>query len=442
MSTSTIQDIPQGLESASSSVRVYLTRLCSRRMSWVHLLCDQIIISGCSMLTAVFVGRVWGKQQLGLYVLVYSIIVVLLEIQNSFIGSPYTINTPKLGVPQQRRYTGDALVLSISLASIASLGLLLAAASVQHSPPKRLLAPLLSAVACIITPFLVKEFARRACLAHLCTATMLALDAIVATVYLASLCVLYEHRNLPVQSVYWAMGIASAVATLVWGKLWRQRTVVTRGGPVETLRKTWSFGLWVLSGNLALVVSQQLYPWFIAAWKGVEATGVFAVSLALFALINPLMTAVGNYLGPATARAALNGKESLMRSVVQASVLISAVVGLFCIIAVASGNYLIVMLYGSAFRADSAVLAVLAGSVFIANSTLALGFGFWALGRPDINLKINIVSAGSAVILGPVAVSIYGLLGAAWGLLLGNAAVSLIRVVTLRRLLHARECLC
>jgi len=111
---------------------------------------------------------------------------------------------------------------------------------------------------------------------------------------------------------------------------------------------------------------------------------------------------------------------------------------LFCVTAIVLGNYVIVVLYGPAFKTDVTMLAVLAVSVIVANCTLALGFAFWAMGRPDINLKINLISTGFGLAAGPILVSRWGILGAAWGLLLGNAAVSLVRVITLKKVLYTR----
>jgi len=423
---------------APDRIRAFLYRFCGVRLPWVYLLCDQVLVSGTSLLTTVFIGRCWGKQRLGLYVLAYSTIIVLLELQNSFIASPYTINIPKLGPPEQSRYTGDTLILSASLAVAASFTLLCAAAILHENEQKRQLASLLIAVASISVPLLVKEFGRRACLANLCTGTLLLLDALVTVVYVGGILFIFKYARLPVESVYWAMGVASSVAALIWGKLWRHKITLSRRGPVCTLRKTWSFGLWVLTGNLAFVVSQQLYPWLLATFKGAEATGAFAVCVGLFALINPLMTAVGNYLGPTTAKAAIKSADSLLRTVLRASGFISLIVMLFCVTAIVLGNYVIVVLYGPAFKTDVTMLAVLAVSVIVANCTLALGFAFWAMGRPDINLKINLISTGFGLAAGPILVSRWGILGAASGLLLGNAAVSLVRVITLKKVLYTR----
>ena len=87
---------------------------------WANVLFDQVLVSGTSFVTTVLIGRVLGKGQLGLYVLVYSVVIVLLEVQNSFIASPYTIHSPRLDQLRQAQHTGNALGLSIGLAAVAT----------------------------------------------------------------------------------------------------------------------------------------------------------------------------------------------------------------------------------------------------------------------------------------------------------------------------------
>ncbi len=77
--------------------------------------------------------------------------------------------------------------------------------------------------------------------------------------------------------------------------------------------------------------------------------------------------------------------------------------------------------------------------MFASNCTLALGFGFWALDRPDMNLKINLASTAISAILGPWLVREHGLIGAAYALFMASTAVSVVRVLLLRRCLAGRR---
>jgi O-antigen/teichoic acid export membrane protein len=413
-----------------------LRGVSNRGRTWAAVLCDQLLVSGTSFLTTVLVGRCLGKTQLGWYALAYSVVVVLLEIQNSFIASPYTINSPRLDPQAQARSTGNALVLSIVLAALAAVALLSVGVISPRGTDLRELRSLYPSLSLIAAPLLVKEFARRACFAHFRIRDVLLLDLLASLMQVTGLLLLIKFASPSVPGIYRLMAAAAGTAAIVWMISWRDRIDITLRGPLHTLRDTWSFGMWVLTGNLAFVLSQQLYPWYLASLKGPDATGAFAACAGLLALVNPVVSAIGNYLGPATANAVFRGARELSLVIVRASCVLLAIVGVFCVVIVAIGTHVLLFLYGSGYRMDFYVLVVLAASVLASTSSLAVGFGFWALGRPDLNLKINLLSIVIAAALGPWLVSAHGLLGAAFGLLVANTAASALRVLLLRRVLR------
>jgi O-antigen/teichoic acid export membrane protein len=425
-----------GGETTGTAVRQVARNIRQNGRTWVTVLCDQLLVSGTSFLTTVFVGRILGKEQLGLYVLAYSLLVVLLEVQNSFIASAYTINSPRLDRHEQARYTGDALILSLLLSGLAATVLLVGSTILPEGFGRRELTPLLSGLALLIAPGLVKEFGRRACFAYFRTKEVLLLDVLGSAIQAGGLLVLMWLGLSTVRNVLWIITGALAASAIAWMVSWRKRMTLTWRGSFNRLSVTWSFGMWVLAGNLAVVIPQQLYPWYLAWLKGPNATGTFAACLGLLAFVNPIVSAIGNYLGPAAANAATHGERELSRVIVHATALVSGVVGLFSGLIVVFGNKLLLLLYGSEFTVDAHLLMVLAAGVFASQCTLALGFAFWAVGRPDLNLKINVVSTFTAAMIGPFAVSAFGLMGAAWGLLAANIAVSAIRVVVLKRVTY------
>jgi O-antigen/teichoic acid export membrane protein len=418
------------------AVLLAIRRIRSGDYAWAFVLCDQMVVSGTSFLTTVLIGRTLGKHQLGLYVLAYSVVVVLLEVQNSFIASPYTMKSPQLDLPAQARYTGSALVLTIGLSATGAVVLFAVGMIFPAGSGLGEVKPLFLIVSLIVAPLLLREFGRRVCFAHFHVREVLSLDSLGSLIQIGGLLLLFYFGFRSVRSVYWLIASASGITAIVWLSSWRHRTVITFDGAILALRDTWSFGMWVLTGNLAILLSQQVYPWYLAWLKGPDATGTFAACTYLLALMNPFLTGVGNYLGPATANASIRGDRELSRVVMRASLLLFLVVGMCCLAIVMFGNHLLRLLYGVGYRIDIHVLAVLGASVVILNSTLAVGFGFWAIGRPDVNLKINSLAVVIAVTAGPLLVGLYGLVGAAYGLLLAAFSVSVLRVLMLRRVLH------
>lgn len=401
---------------------------------WLQVLSDQVVVSGTSFLTGAIIGRAFGKNQFGLYILGYSIITIIVEIQSSFISSPYTIKSPRLKEDALFCYTGSVLILLIGLSALSTIFLAAWSALISHGVGPREITAIWWPLSVIMGCILLKEFGRRVCFAHLNIRIVLFLDIIVSVVQISGLILLALLGFHSVAWVFWIMGIASGIAGVVWIIIWRKQLILKLPDAVATLKESWSFGSWVLAGNLAFLLAQQLYPWYLTLFKGVEATGVLAACLGILAFLNPLISGIGNFLGPKTAAAYIEGVGKLWSVVVKTTIFVSAAVGLFCLMLILFGEQIVVLVYGRQYAGISGILTLLAISMFASNSTLAVGFGFWAVGRPDINCKINLIALGITLTLGLVLVKYFGVLGVAYGFLCASVTVSGVRLATFTRL--------
>jgi O-antigen/teichoic acid export membrane protein len=404
----------------------------------IAVLFDQALVSGTSFITMIVVGRALGKVNLGLYVLAYSVLVICLEVQNSFIGSAYTISISSSDPSSRPRQTGSALLLSTVLSVLAATCIMLVGSMCSGWRDIEVLRPLLWVLSFATGAVIIKEFARRACFAYFQIGSAICLDGIASAIQISGILVIAHFGLASVRSIYCIIGCASAGALALWMTTWRDRVTISCRGALESLRNSWSFGAWVLTGNLAFVLGQQIYPWILAWLMGRETTGSFAACLGVLALINPFVSAVGNYLGPLTAAVSRRGSNELYGVVRKASLLVFGVVGAFTLAVSLGGNHLLRLLYGSAYAVDPHIIVVLAGSVLAGQSTLAIGYGFWAIGRPDINCKINAISATCAAVAGPFMVNMFGMRGAAYGLLAANTVVSIIRIMIFQRFTRAK----
>lgn len=408
----------------------------SEAQKWLEALGDQVVVSATNFLTGVIIARAFGKDQFGLYILGYSIIIIILEIHNSFISSPYTINSAHLRAGALAHYTGSVLILVIGLSVLCSICLISAGAVASHGGGPRETAPILCALSVIMGSILLKEYGRRVCFAQLKIRIAFLLDVIVSVTQISGLFLLTLLGFLSITYVYWVMGVASGTAAMIWLIAWRKQLVLQLSGVARTLRETWSFGTWVLGGNLTFLLAQQLYPWYLSWFNGVEPTGDLAACLGILAIINPLISGIGNFLGPKTASASIEGANELWRVVFKTTLFLSAAIGLFCLAIIFLGEHIMILIYGKQYIGSSRILSILAISFFASNFTLAVGFGFWAIGRPDINCKINLIALGITLTLGLWLVKAFGILGVAYGFLFASAAVSAVRLITFIRLIQ------
>ena len=66
---------------------------------------DQCLVSGTNFLTLVIVGRSCGLQELGVYSLAFTVVVILMALQESLLIAPYTVMMSRLARPDRAGWT-------------------------------------------------------------------------------------------------------------------------------------------------------------------------------------------------------------------------------------------------------------------------------------------------------------------------------------------------
>jgi O-antigen/teichoic acid export membrane protein len=128
-------------------------------------LLDQVLVSGPRFIATLLIGRYCGAEELGLYSLVFSALIMLIVVQESLVTTPYTMLYHRARARRLRIATNSwRYCLIWSLGSAALLGFVALVVNWKGQPQLFILflAMLLSA------PFVLqREFARRFSLAAL-----------------------------------------------------------------------------------------------------------------------------------------------------------------------------------------------------------------------------------------------------------------------------------
>jgi O-antigen/teichoic acid export membrane protein len=111
---------------------------------------------------------------------------------------------------------------------------------------------------------------------------------------------------------------------------------------------------------------------------------------------------------------------------------------LFCGAVALWGNRLMELLFGRSQPVQHSVLLVLALSTFVAAAVIPADIGLWAVERADVNFRsrlagVVLTTLGSLALIGRM-----GLVGAAYGQLLGNLAAAAVTGMAYRRIMHNR----
>jgi O-antigen/teichoic acid export membrane protein len=398
-------------------------------------LADQAVASATNFLTGVIIARACSKEELGLYMLGFSLILLITDFQTSLITIPYMVYAPRLKGKAHALYTGSTLIHQLAFCLLTVVALVCGALAVTNGIGTKGLGTVLWALVAVIALIMLREFARRVCFARLKLKTAFLFDTCIAIGQIGGLFLLARFGLLSASRAYWVIGSACGIAVLWW--LWSDRGSYhpRMSESLADLKKNWVFGKWVLASGLVWAISMNLYPWLLAAFHGVASTGVWAACLGVVSVGNPALIGMQNFVGPKISHVyAAEGPRALRRLVLKITAVVALPMSLLCIVMIFWGDRLIVLLYGRQYAGNSLVVAILALNLLVTASAFSFSRALFAIERADVDFLVNFAALFIMVTLGLWLVRAFGPFGAALGLLGGGLVTSAIRAGAFLRL--------
>jgi O-antigen/teichoic acid export membrane protein len=391
-------------------------------------LADQAFASITNFVTGVIIARSSTKEEFGLYMLGFSLILLVSDLQTSLIATPYMVYAPRLKGRARALYAGSTLIHQIVFSLLGMLALGCAAIGSRFGIGPRGLEPVLWALGAVVGLIMLREFVRRICFAGLKLRSVLVFDICVGLVQVGGLLLLAHFGVLSASVAYWLIGPVCGVAAVIW--LWRERDFfhLQLGRSVADLKTNWTFGRWVFASGLVYTASANLYPWLLAFFHGPAAAGVFAACFGVVSASNPALLGLQNFLGPKIAHEfATKGQRALRIFVVKITAMLALPVGLLTLVLMLWGERFVTLLYGSRYTGNGLIVGVLALNLVAG----VLGFPFsralLATERARADFLLNLVALFIMLTLGLRLVQTHGALGAAIGLVGANFATSLVK---------------
>ncbi len=398
-------------------------------------LADQGIVSATSFATMVIVGRATSPDQLGLYYLILSIVFISIGAHEQMVAAPYTVYSKRYKGGELARYTGSVWFHHAAVTAFGLAILLIAIVGLTLSGTVRIVPGLWALLAA--GPFiLLREWIRRFAYANLRIVPAVSLDAVVATVQLGGLLLLWRLDLLSVFTIFSTMGAACAIACIGWFLLDRPDARLDRGQVWPDWARNWSFGRWALQSYVVSGTIPFVMPWILGLTVGMAAAGVLAACNTLINISNLYLLSMDRVLIPRAAHAFAQGHASDLRRVLNwGALVILPPLGAFFLVVFVIGSRLAVFIFGDQYRGHGDVLSTLALVMFANGIGSIAGIGLWAIDKPRINFSADVVTLLITVAAGFVLVVPFGAFGAALAILAGTSAGCVVRTWRLRRAL-------
>jgi O-antigen/teichoic acid export membrane protein len=412
------------------------TNLAGRATAWRNLLprifgahflalADQAVVSAASFLTTIIISRFTDPSQLGAYAIAISVLASAYTIQGQLISLPYSIQRHRpIGTPAE--HAGSSLALSGLLSALATLVLTIAALSLFADGAGAELTGITWALAAVMPFSLFRDFFRRFAFTHLQMAQALILDTVVAVIQLAMLAWLGWSGQMSAITACGALGASCGIAAAGWLYLARADFALRLGSLGATVRQSWNLGRWLVVNQVMVQVQRYITYWLAVIIAGAAVTGVYTACMSIVAFSNPLFFGLNNILTQGSILAwKEGGGRGLRRRAMRDLLLLTASLGPFCLLVLFFGEDVMrFVFHGPEYEGQGRTIAVLAFA------TLASAFGSPAsnalasMERPRAIFAINAVGTVVTVALIWWMMVKWGLLGAAFGWLSGNAAVT------------------
>lgn len=394
---------------------------------WVFM--DQALLSAANVFLMVLMARQLGPSAFGQFVLSYTALMFANTVQGALFTQPHNVLGATRTGMDYRRYTTATATAQVGFAALIALLVCLSglgAIAAGHEVGRILLA---LAPACIT--WQLHEFVRRVLFTQAANTLVFKLDLVAYGGQVVLIVALWQVDALTPVSAVLAIGTAAACGLGIG--LWQIRDLFVRDASRQlkvvkaTAQENWGFGRWLLGAAIAYWLSSQLYPLLTAGMVGIAATGGMRAAQTLLGPTHILLRGMESMAPSRGARAFGTGgvpalRQSILRFAIPGGFAMAVYCGAISLLAGPLVRYVLGSEYASYAWLVRMYALYYACSFLFSTASIALR----SMGLTAPVFFAQSVSAVFVLTLGVSSVYVFGLAGAAIGLVLNGALVAVI----------------
>jgi O-antigen/teichoic acid export membrane protein len=280
----------------------------------------------------------------------------------------------------------------------------------------------------------MQDYLRRLSFAVLELKSAVIADIAVAVVQVGLLATVALWARITPTVAYAVLALASLAGILSWRAASRVRFHFSSKDAAVDLRLALRTGKWILISGVLWTLGMNLYPWLLASFRGTAATATWAACFAAAAFAGPVITGIGNVVGPRLSLAlATGGTRALRRATLSSTYLLGGAMLPFVIGAALFGSRVVALAYGDKYAGSGAVVLLLIGNSFFTAVGLPYSRALFAIERAELDVLANLIALAVTLSAGIWHVRSFGVTGAALGLAVGGLGACAARVLLFMR---------
>ena len=400
--------------------------------SGILAIADQIVVSAGTFLSVLIICRNCSNEDFGIFSLAWTVIGFLRTVQERMIAAPYLAFTFRPGY-DRTSFRGSSIAHQAVFAFLWT-GIVLTASIAIWALGYgigQFVFGLSLAVALLFN--LARDEMRSVSYTDFAYLRLLMLDVAVVVTQLLGLLILSWLDAFSITTANLTLGFACVVPFVVWLWLTKSKFTFDARTIASDWFHNWNYSRWLVGARVLGIAPMVVIPWLIAYFEGERGTGVFGVCSSLVGVSLMFVQGTNNLFQPRTVlELQKNGIRGLITAITESIVVVCA--ALVCISMVfffCGGNLLVI--FGTQYMAFGFLTFLLSVSTLVVSMSMMMANGLAALKKSKDffwgEVACCIVSIASAFLLIPFS----GLNGAAYAMILGGLAATVVTGLTLSR---------
>lgn len=398
------------------------------------VLLDQFFMSISTLLTTIVLARTYDKVVYAEFVLLISVTLFILGLQNSIISKPYAINLTDFKHEQQSRYFLFNVYVKLAYSVLIILSFPIIYFLIFGDFRVSRLLPYLTYIIAYTFYFYIREMflSERKTIQNLIYGLFCSFSLIALLIY-----ILYSKDD----NINFFLVISSSiyfVATAFYFINNFKSTKLIREEIIQYLSANWKVGKWLLGTSFLFQMSSGIFPWLLLYLTTKSDIAIFGVLTSVSSIINPVLQALSSYLLPLFVKFNLNYEK--IKALVNKWTFVFGLMAI-CLIVLGYffGQDLIILFFGNKYS-DLGYIVVMP---FIAQAINVVfqpfNISLKAIKRTDVEFWLYIPTSVLTIVLGYFSVLNYGLVGVFYTIFFQNLFYNILQYLVYFRLFQTKR---
>lgn len=398
------------------------------------VIAEQVLRSGSNMIIGILLGRVATKDEYGIYTLLFSVMLILLDIQSSLTRMPYVSLRITKNANEKMIFLGNTLAFHLIISLFFMVVSIFSALFLYYNPIIGINSIVILLFTGATIAIMLREFLRQVLLAALDNKGLLFFGLLVNGSLILLVGGLFFWGRLSLKSIYIAITLTSIVPNL--GLLFIMRNKINFD--VKLLCKDifdcFSIGKWLVGRTLLSMLSGpiilNLRLTIVGSYSEVAMYGACMVPALL---LSPLLQALDSFMLPRIAQAYRIGKAEVVKLTSQFSFVLLILLVFFNLGVYFFSNQIMKFTFNGKYLPPPFLLLLFTLQMSILLYAAPVAVALIAMKNTKAGFVGEVIAALIAIFVGLPLVDYYGIWGVACSLLMAKLASRMFQIFVYKK---------